>query len=323
MLFGEGLEHLRAAGEDTRLRVLSLLRHGDLTVTELTRCLGQLQPRVSRHLRILVDAGLVQPYQEGSWRFYRLASLPDWLDRLLKELEGPDVAALMAALDGIRAERARRAALYFAANASDWDALRRLHTDDAEIEQALLELAPDRVARFVDLGTGTGRMLIVFNGRYEQAIGYDASPEMLAVARVRLEEAGVTSAIVRRRDILKADQIPPQSADLVCIHHVLHFLGEPGRAIAVAAATLRPGGTLLIADFAAHDLEMLRELFAHRRLGFSSQEVRGYAEEAGLVMTREMALEPGPGGNLTSLIWRLDKPGAPSEQHRFVEAQHV
>ncbi|NNU16191.1 metalloregulator ArsR/SmtB family transcription factor [Parvularcula sp. ZS-1/3] len=307
MEFATGLEQLRAAGEETRLRVLCLLRQSDLTVTELTQCLDQLQPRVSRHLRILVDAGLVSPYQEGSWRFYRLAEQPDWLEALVGTLEGEEVEALDRALTDVRAERARRAQAYFADNADDWDALRRLHTDDRLIEEAMLELAPDRVDGFVDLGTGTGRMLTLFAGRYREASGYDLSPEMLEVARVKLEEAKVRNAIVRRRDILKHDQIPPASADVVTLHHVLHFLGEPERAVEVAAATLRPGGALLIADFAEHAMEELRERYAHRRLGFSTQEIDSFARRARLLLREEIALEPGDGG-LVSKIWRLDKP---------------
>lgn len=308
MHFGTSLEQLRAAGEETRLRVLWLLQRGDLTVTEIARSLDQLQPRVSRHLRILVDAGLIEAYQEGSWRFYRSARLPSWLAAMLPDLEGEEVDELEAALAEVRDERARRAAEYFAENAADWDALRRLHTDDHLIEEVMLDLAPDRVDSFADLGTGTGRMLVLFSGRYREAIGYDLSPEMLAVARVRLEEAGVRNASVRRSDILKADQVAAHSADLVTLHHVLHFLGEPERAVAIAASVLRPGGTLLIADFASHNLEELRERYAHRRLGFNTDEVQSFAQRANLLLREEATLEPSHGPGLISKIWRLDKP---------------
>lgn len=312
MLFGQCLDQLRAAGEETRLRMLALLARGDLTVSELTRILDQLQPRVSRHLRILVDAGLITPYQEGAWRFYRLADLPEWLEACLDNLEGEEIAADLAALDEVRANRARRAAAFFAENAESWDALRKLHTDDGEIERALLDLAPRKIDRFIDLGTGTGRMLVVFKDRYRDAVGYDLSPEMLAVARVRLEEVQVQNARVRRLDILDPDDIPAASADLVCLHHVLHFLGEPERAVAVAASVLRPGGILLIADFASHDLEELRERYAHRRLGFDSGDIHTFAEHAGLRLERETTLQPGAEGNLVSKIWRLSKPSVES-----------
>lgn len=311
MQFNESLEQLRAAGEETRLRVLYLLRQGDLTVTELTHALDQLQPRVSRHLRILVDADLIVPYQEGSWRFYRLADCPNWLEVMLQSLEGGAVANLEQAVTDIRAERATRAQAYFAQNAQDWDDLRKLHTDERLIEEALLELAPDRFDSFVDLGTGTGRMLILFAERYRQAIGYDVSPEMLAIARVRLDEEAVRHADIRRRDILKADEVSMSTADVVCIHHVLHFLGEPERAIEAAAQTMRAGGSLLIADFGSHNAEELRERYAHRRLGFATEEIIGFAHRANLLLKDEVELPPAEAGGLVSKIWRLDKPLSP------------
>jgi SAM-dependent methyltransferase len=306
-VFSKTLEQMRAAGEETRLRLLVLLAQGDLTVSELTRCLGQLQPRVSRHLSILVKAELVKPYQEGAWRFYRLADLPAWLSDLLAGLDGAEIAGVKEALSDIRKERAARAADYFAVNAQSWDELRRLHTGDAAIEEAILALAPAKTRRFADFGTGTGRMLTLFANRYGEAIGYDVSPEMLAVARVRLEEAELRHARVRQRDILKPDQIAPESADLVCLHHVLHFLAEPERAIASAADALSAGGSLLVADFAPHLHEELRERFAHRRLGFSTEDLGAMASRAGLVICGEKCLEPETEDGLVSMIWRFDK----------------
>lgn len=322
MEFSASLEKLRAVGEESRLRIVALLRRSDLTVSELTRCLGQLQPRVSRHLKILVEAGIVVAYQEGSWRFYRLAEVPPWLSALLDDLRGAEIDGDLAALQSVRSERAARAAEYFAANAEAWDALRRLHIEDGEIERALLELAPARVGSFLDLGTGTGRMLTVFSDRYSEGFGYDTSPEMLAMARVRLEDAGLRHAQLRRRDILKPDQIPAEQADLVCLHHVLHFLAEPERAVAAAASALRPGGSLLIADFAPHMREELREEHAHRRLGFATEEISAYAGRMGLELAAERVLKPDDPEALVSMIWRFDKP-AQSADKRTGEAAHA
>lgn len=307
MDFAPTLEHLRAVGEETRLRIVALLRSSDLTVSELVRCLGQLQPRVSRHLKILVEAGVVDAYQEGAWRFYRIAMLPDWLWAMIEQVDGAELVADHKALQQVRRERAERAAAYFAANAEGWDAVRRLHVDSLEIERALLDLAPTWSEHFLDLGTGTGRMLTVFNGRYEEAFGFDMSPEMLAVARVRLDEAGLRNVQLRRRDILKADHIPAEQANLVCIHHVLHFLAEPERAIAAGAAALKPGGTLLVADFAPHMREELRERYAHRRLGFCTDEITMFAARLGLTLQAERALKPEDSDGLVSMIWRFDK----------------
>lgn len=316
MEFTLSLDQLRAVGEETRLRIVALLWQSDLTVTELVRCLDQLQPRVSRHLKILVSAGIVAPYQEGSWRFYRLAMLPSWLSSLVEELVGDELEPDLQALQQVRMERAERARAYFAANAAAWDAVRRLHADDHVIERAMLEVAPDDIDRFLDLGTGTGRMLTLFAKRFRQGIGYDASPEMLAVARTNLDQAGLRSITLRRRDILKPDQVAAESADVVCFHHVLHFLAEPERAIAVAAVALLPGGSLIVADFAPHAREELREDYAHRRLGFSSEDIVAYAHDAGLELTQEKSLAPRTPGGLTSMIWRFDKLSARSSiQH--------
>ncbi|MEM1380617.1 MAG: metalloregulator ArsR/SmtB family transcription factor [Pseudomonadota bacterium] len=311
MQFAAILEQLRAAGEESRLRIIALLNESDLTVTELVRCLDQLQPRVSRHLKILVEAGLVAPYQEGAWRFYRLAALPDWLAAMVEALEGDEIEHDRRALQAIRSERAEKAAAYFAENADAWDAVRQLHIDDAEIERALLDLAPEHVDAFLDLGTGTGRMLTVFSDRYASGAGYDMSPEMLAVARVRIQDAGLRHVHLRRRDILKPDEIPALSADLICIHHVLHFLAEPERAIAAAASALRPGGALLIADFQAHVREELRTEYAHRRLGFHTDELSRLAISHGLLPRAERSLPPEREGGLVSMIWRFDKPNTP------------
>ena len=307
MEFALSLDQLRAVGEETRLRIVALLRHSDLTVSELVRCLDQLQPRVSRHLKILVSAGIVAPYQEGSWRFYRLASLPPWLATLIDELAGDDLEPDLRALQQILAERAEKAQAYFAENAAAWDAVRRLHADDHIIERAMLDIAPATIDRFLDLGTGTGRMLTLFAERFDHGIGYDASPEMLAVARTNLDQAGLRSITLRRRDILKPDQVAAESADVVCFHHVLHFLAEPERAMAVAAEALSPGGSLIVADFAPHTREELRDEYAHRRLGFGSDEMVAYAREAGLELAHEKSVAPGTPGGLTSMIWRFDK----------------
>lgn len=308
MDYAQTLEVLRAVGEETRLRILALLRRSELTVTELVSCLGQTQPRVSRHLKILVEAGVVAPYQEGAWRFYRLAALPDWLIPIAEDLKGVTLEGDFSALQQVRDERAARASAYFAKNADSWDALRRLHVDSDAIEAAILALAPPRSAQYFDLGTGTGRMLTLLAERYEQATGYDVSPEMLAVARVKLEEEGLRRAQLRRGDILKANQIPGDAADLVSLHHVLHFLAEPERAIAAAATAMRPGAALLIADFAKHDVEELREKHEHRKLGFSTEEMDRMAARHGLKMSAERVLPPGAPGGLTSMVWRFDRP---------------
>ena len=303
--FDHLLSQLRAAGEATRLRLLCLLRDGELTVTELTEILDQSQPRVSRHLKVLADAELVERFQEGAWVFYRLSTeaVSGRVSELLNA-EGVDAPAEdLEALERIRERRAEAAATYFAEHAKEWEALRSLHIADEDIERALLEFVDEPIDTFIDLGTGTGRMLMLFADKYQQGLGFDTSPEMLSVARAQLVNASLTHAQVRRGDFL-SDELPGD-ADIVCLHHVLHYLSAPERAITAAANALRPGGKVLVADFAPHDHEDLRETNAHRRLGFSDEEIGAWARRNDLAVTGDRRFDPPLPGGLVSRVWCL------------------
>lgn len=302
------VEGLRAAGEPTRVRILALLARAELTVTELTSILRQSQPRVSRHLKLLTDAGLIDRSREGAWVFYRLgdraamAPLRDGLVGLL-----PDQDAILfrdlERLEGVRTHRAALAQDYFAANAAEWNRLRALHADESDVESAILTLLSGR--RFdahLDIGTGTGRILEVLSPQAERSLGVDLSPEMLALARARITEAGLRRAQVRLADLFELP-VEDASFDLVTIHQVLHFLDDPARAVSEATRALKPGGTLLIADFAPHDIESLRTDHQHRRLGFDRREVAGWFEAAGLKLQQATDLPPGPAQGLTVSLW--------------------
>ena len=302
----------RAAGEETRLRILVLLSKGELTVSELTHILAQSQPRVSRHLKVLADAGMIERYREGAWVFYRISDLPDAptqaLGALLRAVT-PETDRVISRdhdrLRQVRAARAEAASAYFSKNAASWDEMRKLHLPDSDVESALRAvLGPERVGLFVDLGTGTGRMLNVFADLYERAVGFDLSVEMLAVARANLEEWGVGHAQVRQGDLLHPP-IGDREADLIALHHVLHYLPEPQAAVEAAARLLRPGGRMLIVDFAPHELEFLRDQHAHRRLGFSDEEARSWCAASGLTLARTETLAPKAKSTdkLTVKIW--------------------
>ncbi|MEL7487008.1 MAG: metalloregulator ArsR/SmtB family transcription factor [Pseudomonadota bacterium] len=306
------LNLFRAIGEETRLRIMLLLVRGELTVSEITQILGQSQPRVSRHLKILADAGLVERYREGSWMFYR-ASAPsaeseDALRAILNNLNASQDRVISRDRDRFaqsRKARADVAAAYFEKNAAEWDRVRRLHLPEADIESRLREVVGgERVETFVDLGAGTGRMLELFADLYETGLGIDLSREMLSIARANLEEAGVRHAQVRHGDLF-APPIDQGTADLVCIHQVLHFLAEPGAAVLEAAKLLKPGGRMIISDFAPHEMEFLREEHAHRRLGFSDNEVNGWCAAGSLTPVDVRTLSPGDrnGGKITVKIW--------------------
>jgi len=301
---------LKASGESTRLRVLALLAQAELTVKDLTAILAQSQPRISRHLKLLSEAGLVDRYPEGAWVFYRLnderavGRLAHELCRLV-DVRDPVLARDRERLAQVKHDQAEQAERYFAANAAHWDTIRALHVAERDVEQAMVEAIGARpFETLLDLGTGTGRLLELFASLYRRAVGIDASTAMLAVARANLDQAGVANAQVRLGDIYNLP-LPRDAFDVVTIHQVLHYLDEPERAIAEAARVLAPGGRLLIVDFAPHSLEFLRERFAHRRLGLGHQPMAQWVDAADLEMetVRDLAAGEGDADRLTVTLW--------------------
>lgn len=309
------VETLKAAGETSRMRLLSLLASGDLTVTDLTDILGQSQPRISRHLKLLLDAGLIERYQEGAWAYFRLRREGEEAALAVEVLAALSEHDAVIARDAerlltVKKERAARAIAYFSRNAAEWDEIRRLHVGDEKVEAALLSLIGDKpIDSLLDLGTGTGRILQLLDGRYRKAIGVDASRDMLSVARTNLDRTGTSRASVRHADILNLP-LEGQDFDLVTIHQVLHFLDDPQAAVSEAARVLRPGGRLVIIDFAPHDLEYLREAHAHQRLGFSHEVMSAWLAQAGLSVEKIVDLkdEAMKEGALTVTLWLARDP---------------
>jgi ubiquinone/menaquinone biosynthesis C-methylase UbiE len=304
---------LKAAGEATRLRILTLLAEAELTVSDLTDILRQSQPRLSRHLRLLAEAGLVERFREGSWAFFRLAERGGGAEiarTLIGRLDADDAVVVRdrERLAAVRATRAASAQNYFRRHAAEWDRIRKLHVADAAVEAAIRAALADKPIRaLLDLGTGTGRMLELFAGDIERGLGLDLSLDMLAVARDRLDRAGLKHCSVRHGDIYDL-ALPRDSFDVVIIHQVLHFLDDSAHAIREAARVLRPGGRLLVVDFAAHELEFLRDDYAHRRLGFASDAVTQWLEAAGLDGVRQQTLPPGPDGGIAVSLWLARDP---------------
>lgn len=325
------LSLLKAAGDPTRLRLLALLAAGELNVKDLTRILGQSQPRLSRHLKLLTEAGLVDRFPDGSWVFFHLRDgdgIGDLVRRLIEAMDASDAQILRdhERAQTIKREREAAAQAYFRAHADQWDRIRALHVDEAEVEAALRRaLGPKPVDLLVDLGTGTGRMLELFADRCKRGLGLDLNQSMLAYARGRLEAAGLSHAQVRHGDIY-ALSLADGAAGAVIMHQVLHFLSDPAAAIAEAARILAPGGRLLIVDFAPHGLEFLREKFAHERLGFAASQVTQWMTECGLEVLDTNAL-PAPasaaGERLTVTIWVARRPASAPEAKPAAKRQHL
>ncbi|TPG43501.1 methyltransferase domain-containing protein [Sphingomonas koreensis] len=304
------LDIFRALADSTRLRILALLRSMELSVGELAQVLGQSQPRVSRHVKILCDAELVERRKEGSWVFVapgapdRLAPVQAALDAWQKIEPDHWAVADAARLAAVRADRAAAAQGWFSQHAGEWDAIRSLHVAESQVEEAMKAvLGGSPIGQLIDIGTGTGRMLELFAGQAENALGIDRSSEMLRLARVKLAEQGLTHAELRQAD-LYALPLGDGAADAAIVHHVLHFAQQPGAAIMEAARVLGDGGRLLIVDFAPHDLEELRTRDAHARLGFSDEQILGWFDAAGLLPVRTETLE---GGELTVKLWLARK----------------
>jgi ArsR family transcriptional regulator len=314
--FDTHIETLKALAEPTRLRLVALLRHGDLSVKDLTSLLGQSQPRLSRHLKLLSDAGWIVRFPEGAWVYYRIAE-----DEKLRAvwqavgaLVGLDDEVLRDDADRLarlKAEQGARAQAFFQEHAARWDALRADLVPEQQVEAAILStLGPARVERLLDVGTGTGRMLVLLRELYASAIGIDPTHAMLQVARATLAESGIGHAQVRHGDGL-ALGLPRDSQDLVTLHQVMHFFDDPRPMLAEARRVLAPSGRLLVVDFAPHALEALRADHQHRRLGFEAAEVSRWLHALDLKVDDPITLNAKAGNGSTGLsvnLWLAQDP---------------
>ncbi|MGE0053463.1 MAG: ArsR/SmtB family transcription factor [Hyphomicrobium sp.] len=308
---------MKAAAEPTRLRILLLLQAGELNVKDLTLILGQSQPRISRHLKLMVEAGLIERFREGSWVYFHISDRAPGGRLALRLLADIDPADANARRDRERAEALKRdreaaAQKFFESHAADWDRIRALHVSESDVEAAMLNaLGAGPFSFLVDLGTGTGRVLELLGERYTRGLGIDVNQAMLTYARARLSKSGNASAQVRHGDIY-ALSLADQSADAIVMHQVLHFLSDPALAIRESARVLKPGGKMLIVDFAPHALEFLRDQEAHERLGFARAQVTQWMEAAGLIARSYQQLAPSEDEKtkkLTVSIWLGERSG--------------
>jgi len=317
-----GLAALKAAAEPTRLRILLLLAHGELTVKDLTHVLGQSQPRISRHLKLLHDAGMLERHREGSWVYFRLSDQPgsgELAHLILAVIDASDPVfrrdrERVARLIEVRVEAAQS---FFETHAAEWDSVRSLYIDEAEVESAMREILKELpVDMLVDLGTGTGRVLELLGDLYDRGLGIDTNQAMLAYARANLDKAEQRNAQIRHGNIHNL-ALDDGVADVVVMHQVLHFITDPPKAIAEAARLLKPDGRLLIVDFAPHELEYLRDKFAHQRLGFADHQMRSWLRESDLILSDHVALLPKTSHKteqLTVSLWLAKRPSLKSKE---------
>jgi len=276
-----------------------------MTVSELTQILGQSQPRVSRHLKLLCDAGVLDRFREGSWVFYRLVddnvASGGVARQLVALIPEDDIQRAIdrRLLSEIKRARAAEAEAYFTANAAQWDRIRSFHVDESDVEKALLAAFPGHAEDLLDIGTGTGRMLQLFADRVDRGIGIDSSRDMLSVARAKLQTDENRHCHVRYADMYRLP-MADASFDVAVIHQVMHYADRPEALITEVARVLRPDGALLIVDFAPHDLETLRIEHAHLRLGFSDTEIFDWCARAGL---ESGSVQNLPGDPLTVKMW--------------------
>lgn len=304
------LSGLRAVGEPTRLRLAALCAHGELSVSELTQILGQSQPRVSRHLKLLVEAGLLERFREGAAVYYRIADRTEqaYLARTIVDLLPEDDSELnrdLLRLDQVKQKRADMARAYFSENAARWGEIRALHVPEPELEKEFLKvIGKDQIEDFLDIGTGTGRILELLAARVDRGMGIDVSSEMLTVARANLENANLRNVHVRQGDMYNIP-VEDSSIDVATLHLVLHYSDNPAMVIEEATRVLRPNGRLIIVDFETHHEEQLRQEHKHHRLGFDDDEISNWLEGCGMQSRPPIGLQGNP---LTVKIWSGDVP---------------
>lgn len=287
------LNVLRAAAEPTRLRILALAAQGAFCVSELTEILGQSQPRISRHLKLLGDAGLVERVREGANVWFAVPPGASLGRDVLAHLpaDDPVLEADRRQAARVLAERARIASESFRRQGADWDEMRALGLPAQAVETSLLALVPEgHGGRLLDIGTGTGRVLELLGPRVQEGLGIDASRQMLALARARLARAGLSHCGVRLADMYRLP-LPDGSFDLAIMQMVLHYASDPQAVLAEAARVLRAGGRLVVIDLAAHSREDILRKFAHRWPGFSDDAMHRFLTVAG-------ALSSGPGAEV-------------------------
>lgn len=298
------LDTLKALADPTRLRLLSLLAHGEFTVQELTAMLEMGQSRISRHLKILSDAGILHVKRQGTWGYYRLGEENPLFRELWPTLERraealPERRADREGLARILEERRRRSQEFFDRHARQWDRLVREVLPAADCREALAAAVPAS-SLVLEIGVGTGTLLSDLCRKGAQVVGVDHSPAMLEQARARAAAEGLTGVDLRLGEMTHLP-LPDAAAEAAVLNMVLHHAPQPALIFGEIARVLRPGGTLVVADLLRHDLEWARERMADQWLGFERDELSPWLAAAGFEMADFQEVE-GTGEELKVFI---------------------
>ncbi|HPS59462.1 MAG TPA: metalloregulator ArsR/SmtB family transcription factor [Spirochaetota bacterium] len=294
----ETVNIFKALSDESRLRILSLLRNNELSVNEIAAVLGMGQSRISRHLKILADAGLLAYRKEGLWVFYMMGNEGLWCDicgPVFDRLASGDAFKNDAMnLQNYLAERTERGREYFNSVAPEWKSIRSSMLGDFDLNSEICALMPES-GIIADLGCGSGELAVRLLVKADRVIGVDRSPAMLAEARRLLE--GKNGMIDLRLGELDHLPVRDGEADSVVISMVLHYLDEQQQAVDEASRILKPGGVLVLAELDSHNNEKMRSVYGHRRLGFSKETVSGWMKGAGLVLKCNKKFKAGEGLN--------------------------
>jgi len=306
------LDTLKALADPSRLRLLAVLTRGEFTVQELTRILRMGQSRISRHLKILLDAGVLDVKRQGTWSYYRLGESNHFFDEIRPALEGrlaalPVCAEDLSAMAAVLEERQRRSQAFFERHASQWDALARQMLPVADYLDALAAEVPE-CGVLLEVGVGTGALLSVLARRAKRVVGVDHSPAMLEEARGRTAAEGLRGVELRLGEMTHLP-FPNAGCEVALLNMVLHHAPRPAVVLGELGRVLAPGGTLLIADLVRHDRDWVRERLADQWLGFERDELSGWLTNAGFALINFSVLK-GEGDALSVFIAVGHKPAS-------------
>lgn len=285
------LSALKALSDETRIRILHILSLSPLNVQEITEVLRMGQSRVSRHLKILTDAGFLTPEREGSWVYYRIPEEkkdPDFSSEVTELLlsykeDLPFRNSDQTQISEILSRRDQKNTFYFNNVAQDWESIQKDVLDPALYRKKILSYLPDFSSVIYDLGCGPGGLIPYLLTKSDQVIGVDSSPKMVEEAQITF--AGNTHVSLIHSQLENVAASATQEADAVVASMVLHHLSNPPAVIREIYKILKPGGVFCLVDLKKHNQEFMRDNFADLWLGFDYSLLQDWLELSGFTIS--------------------------------------